>query len=143
MNRRRVLLQTATLGLALIGTSARADDDRIVVIVHKDNPHAVDKAYVADIYTGRIKGWPDGSPVFSLDQGESEPARATFYRQVIGKSAANMHALWAQNIFAGRGLPPKLATPGGEMKRIVAANRHAIGYITASELDGTVKPLWP
>ena len=50
-------------------------------------------------------------------------------------------ALWAQNIFAGKGLPPKVATPGAEMKRLVATNRNAIGYIRASEVDDTVKVL--
>lgn len=142
-NRRRALRQGIALCLAAFTcATSLANGDDIVVIVHKDNPHRIEKSYVADIYTGRAKGWPDGSPVFSLDQGEAEAARADFYRQVLGKSVANMQALWAQNIFAGRGLPPKLATPAAEMKRIVAANKHAIGYIRVSELDDSVKPLW-
>lgn len=132
-----VLVLAAAVLVAPVGA---AED--IVVIVNLGNPHTVDRAYVAGIYTGRTKGWPDGSPVFSLDLGEAEPERQTFYQTVVGKSLAHMSALWAQNIFAGRGLPPKLATPGAEMKRIVAANRHAIGYIKASELDDTVKVLW-
>jgi ABC-type phosphate transport system substrate-binding protein len=118
-----------------------AQPDDVVVIVHKDNPHVLDARYVADIYTGRVKGWPDGSPVFSLDLGEKSPARELFYRKFVGKSIATMQAVWAQNIFSGKGLPPKLATPGPEMLRIVASNRHAIGYVMASEVDDTVRVL--
>lgn len=135
---RRHLLICAALVLAA-GRAAAADD--MVVIVHKDNPHPVDKAYVIGIYTGRIKGWPDGSPVFPLDQGESSAARSDFYVSVIGRSLANVQALWAQSIFSGKGLPPKVASPSAEMKRIVSTNRNSIGYIRASEVDDSIKVL--
>ena len=45
-----------------------ASADQVVVIVNKDNPNHVDRAFVLRIYTGAVKGWPDGSPVFALDQ---------------------------------------------------------------------------
>lgn len=137
---RRLLSRVLAVAALSHAACAFAADD-IVVIIHKDNPHAVDKDYVVAIYTGRTKGWPDGSPVFPLDQGESSTARTAFYASVVGRSQANMQALWAQNIFAGKGLPPKVATPDAEMKRIVSTNRNAIGYIRASEVDGTVKVL--
>ena len=141
MNPTRRLLTLITASSAMLAASGVRAADDVVVIVNKDIPHIVDKDYVAGIYTGRIKGWPDGSPVFPLDQGESSTARAEFYTTVVGRSQANMQALWAQNIFAGKGLPPKVATPGLEMKKLVATNRNAIGYIRASELDATVKVL--
>ena len=141
MNQARRLLTCLVASAALLVSAGANAADDVVVIVNKDMPHVVDKDYVAGIYTGRIKGWPDGGPVFPLDQGESSPARAEFYATVVGRSQANMQALWAQNIFAGKGLPPKVASPGAEMKRIVATNRNAIGYIRASEVDDTVKVL--
>jgi hypothetical protein len=36
-------------------------------------------------------------------------------------------------------MPPKVTAEDGEMKRIVAANRNAIGYIRASQIDKTVR----
>jgi ABC-type phosphate transport system substrate-binding protein len=141
MNRARRLLNCLIGSSALLISAGALAADDVVVIVNKDTPHLVDRDYVAGIYTGRIKGWPDGSPAFPLDQGESSPARAEFYAKVVGRSQANMQALWAQNIFAGKGLPPKVASPGAEMKRLVSTNRNAIGYILASEVDGTVKVL--
>jgi ABC-type phosphate transport system substrate-binding protein len=141
MNRAQRLLACLIATLAmLVPTGVRAAD-LVVVIINKDIAPAVDKEYVAGIYTGRIKGWPDGSPVFPLDQGESSAARAEFYATVVGRSQTNMQALWAQNIFSGKGLPPKIVSQGAEMKRLVATNRNAIGYILASEVDDTVKVL--
>ncbi len=92
-------------GLALVlacGTSpARADE--VVVIVNKDNPHIVDNQYVARLYTGAIKGWPDGSPAFPVDQMEGSDARAVFYATVVGKSQATMRAIWQQTSSAAMG----------------------------------------
>lgn len=135
-------LQGAVRGLLLclgmvLGAAAHADD--VVVIVHKDNTSQIDAAYVAQIYTGTLKGWPDGTPVFALDQLEDTPARRQFYTQIVGKSAAAMKAIWSQNIFAGKGLPPKVASPDAEMKRLVATNRNAIGYVLATQVDASVR----
>jgi ABC-type phosphate transport system substrate-binding protein len=113
--------------------------DEVVVIVHKDNPNQIDAAYVAQLYTGVLKGWPDGTPVFTLDQMEDTPARKLFYAQIVGKSAAAMKAIWSQNIFAGKGLPPKIASPDSEMKRLVATNRNAIGYVLSTQVDASVR----
>ena len=123
--------------LAFTATAARADE--VVMIVNKDNPNVVDKQYIARLYTGAIKGWPDGSPAFPVDQMEDSEARAVFYATVVGKSPASMRAIWQQNIFSGNGLPPKIASPDAAMKRLVATNRNAIGYILLSQLDASVK----
>jgi len=144
MKTRRVwaLLLVLLTALALLDPlNAVAADEAVVVIIHKDNPHAIDRNYLVAIYTGRLKGWPDGSPVFPLDQSDGTSVREAFYLQFIGRTAANMQAVWAQNIFSGKGLPPKIASPDSEMKRIVSTNRNAIGYIRASEVDDTVRVL--
>jgi len=133
------LLALLVAAMLLNPLKAGAADDAVVVIIHKDNPHAIDRNYLVAIYTGRLKGWPDGSPVFPLDQSDGAGARETFYLHFVGRTVANMQAVWAQNIFSGKGLPPKIAAPDSEMKRIVAANRNAIGYIRASEVDDTVR----
>lgn len=116
-----------------------AHDDRVVVIVNKDNTNPIKHALVVKIYTGAAKGWPDGTPVFALDQDDNSPTRAYFYAKVIGKSRAAIRAIWAQNIFAGKGLPPKLVNPDAEMKKLVRSNKHAIGYIRASSVDDSIR----
>ena len=111
----------------------------VVVIVNKNNSNTVDKAFVVKIYTGEAKNWPDGGTVLALDQGEDNPIRADFNSSVLNKNVGNMKALWAQNIFSGKGLPPKVVDPDAEVKKIVSTNKNAIGYIKASSADDTVK----
>ena len=127
---------TLLAGAALSMSASAAD---VVVIVNKANANAVDKALVAKIYTGVTKSWPDGGPVFPLDQDEDSPIRGDFNSSVLGKSTSNMKALWAQIIFSGKGLPPKIANPDAEVKKVVSTNKNAIGYIRASSVDDTIK----
>ena len=127
------------LALALAFMTPAAHAEEVVMIVNNDNPNVVDKQYIARLYTGAIKGWPDGSPAFPVDQMPDSEARAVFYASVVGKSPATMRAIWQQNIFSGNGLPPKIASPDAAMKRLVATNRNAIGYILASQVDASVK----
>lgn len=134
---RRWAMQAA-LVLVLAAPPALAADE-IAIIVHKDNPAVIDTVYVTRIYTGLLKGWPDGSPVFPLDQSDDAPARRVFYARLVGKSPAAMKAIWSQNIFTGKGLPPKVASPDAEMMRIVSTNRNAIGYMLASQVDASVR----
>lgn len=128
---------TALLLGALLNAPAQADD--VVVIVNKDNTNPINRALVVKIYTGAARGWPDGTPIFALDQDDDSPIRADFYANVIGKSRAIVKAIWAQNIFSGKGLPPKIVNPDNAMKKLVSGNTSAIGYIRASSVDDSVK----
>lgn len=122
---------------AALSFSAGAED--LVVVVNKANANAVDKAFVLKVYMGQAKNWPDGEPVFALDQSERNPIRSEFNSKILSKSNGNMKALWAQNIFSGKGLPPKVVDLDTEVKKIVSTNKNAIGYIKASSSDDTVK----
>jgi ABC-type phosphate transport system substrate-binding protein len=139
---RRLSWPLALLLCVLAAPSVRAADE-IVVIVNKDNPQTIDRAYVQRIYTGVSKAWPDGSPVFPLDQDQGGEVRENFCQEWLGRSGAAVAAIWAQNIFTGKALPPKIVAPDERMKKIVATNRNAIGYIRRSSLDNTVKVLLP
>ncbi len=113
--------------------------DSIVVIMNRDNSNIVDLAYINKIYSGALKAWPDGSPVFALDLAEESDLRSQFSTQVLNRSVANMRAIWSQNIFTGKGFPPKVVSLDTEMRRLVATNRNAVGYIRSSQLDASVK----
>lgn len=123
--------------LLTLGGHARAGD--VAVIVNKENNTSIDKETVAKIYTGDLKSWKDGTPVMAVDQSETSPVRASFSADVLGKTVANVKALWAQMIFSGKALPPKLAATDDDVKKVVTANKGAIGYIKPSSVDDSVK----
>lgn len=135
------LLLLSLLVLAGGAGSAQAATDDIVVIVNKNNPNVVNHGFVLNVYTGAIRGWPDGSPVVLLDQFANSDTRNAFAQGVLGKTPATISAIWAQHIFTGKGLPPKTVGADAEMKRFVGAHRNAIGYIRRSELDDSVRAI--
>jgi ABC-type phosphate transport system substrate-binding protein len=126
------------LTMALIlGGAAQAGD--FVVIVNKANSAAVDKTTVAKIYTGEVKSWSDGTSVMAFDLPEDNPQRASFDTDVVGKSTSSLKALWAQLTFSGKALPPRSAPSDDEVKKLVAANKGAVGYIKPGSVDDSVK----
>ena len=139
----RQLRQAVAWSFVVLSIAAPVDvfADDIVIIVNRDNMNVVDAAFVQRVYVGTVKGWPDGTKVTVLDQPEGSDAREAFCASVLKKSVTNVKAIWSQNIFTGKGLPPKVTSPDEAIKQAVAANIGAIGYIHASQLDATVKVL--
>ena len=134
---------TISLAAALIfGGTGAALAEEMVVIVNKANDNAVDKSLIAKIYTGEAKLWAGGGTIVSYDLPEDNPIRAIFCTSTVGKSVGNMKALWAQNLFSGKALPPKGASSDDEVKKAVSGNKNAIGYISASSLDASVKAVF-
>lgn len=119
--------------------SVRSQGTEVVVIVHPTNPHPLDRALVQRLYTGVLRAWPDGSPAFLLDLPAEHETRAAFSQQWLARSVANVHTLWTQNVFTGKGLPPRITSMEVEMRRLVATNRNAIGYVAAALTDNSVK----
>jgi ABC-type phosphate transport system substrate-binding protein len=133
---RVVSLALMALITVLPGVALSAD---FVVIVNKANTVAVDKTVVAKIYQGELKSWPDGTPAAPIDLPEDSPSRAAFSNDVVGKTVANLKALWAQMIFSGKALPPKVVAGDDDVKKAVSAAKGGVGYIKASAVDDTVK----
>lgn len=132
------LLATAAIVTATL-SPALAND--VVVIVNKDNAGAVDKAFIAKAFTGEARSWPDGGTVTLYDLGDDNPTRAAFYSTFVGRSAAQVKAAWAQLVFSGKATPPKVVDGDAEVKKAVAANKLAVGYIKPSSVDDSVKVL--
>jgi ABC-type phosphate transport system substrate-binding protein len=130
-----------SLSLALLACafSTVAFADGVVVIVNKSNTNPVDKGLVAKIYTGESRIWDGGGSITAYDLPEDNLLREDFDGAIVGKSEAALKKLWGQNVVTGKALPPKVAASDEDVKRAVAANKNAIGYIQASKLDDSVK----
>jgi ABC-type phosphate transport system substrate-binding protein len=81
------------------------------------------------------------STALLLDPLEGGAAREAFYSQVAGKSASQVKAAWSRLMFSGKGTPPKELGSSAEVKKMIASNPNAIGYIEKSAVDGSVKVL--
>jgi len=136
ITKKQLAMGALVVGLAA-SMSAQAGD--VVVIVNKANANALDKDFLIKAYSGDVKNWPDGSTLQLIDQGEENPIRAEFDSAFLGKQLSKMKITWAKNTFTGKALPPKVVDGDDAVKKAVAGNKDAIGYIGASSADSTVK----
>ncbi len=137
---RRLLGVIAALALFAAAAGARAEDV-VPVVSAKSAITSLKAAQVADIFLGKTNRFPDGTPAVPIDLSEEAPERERFYSQYTGKSPAQVKAYWSKIIFTGRGQPPRQAASGREMRKLVAENPNAIGYIDPSLVDSSVRVL--
>jgi hypothetical protein len=139
MNNTKKILQAALVGIAL-GLCASVCNAELVVIVSAKSPvGSVSENDVADIYLGRTSQLPGGGDVVPIDLASDSASRNAFYREVVGKSSAQLRAYWSKLIFTGRGQPPREVADAAAMKKLVANGTNTIGYIEKSDLDASVK----
>src|SRR5690606_26631127 len=112
----------------------------LVVITHSDSAiHTLSREQVSRIFLGRLKLLPTGARVTVAEVG---PLRERFYRRLIGRDIAELHAYWARVQFAGRPEPRLRLASGKDARAAVLAERSVIGYIDADMLGPRAKVLF-
>jgi len=125
-----------------LGPNAGAATAEVVAVVSAKNPvTALSKNQIVDIFLGKVSRFPDGGQAVPIDQAEGSAARDEFYTKFSGKSPAQLKAHWSKIIFTGRGQPPREVSNGIEVKKFIARNPDAIGYIESDLVDDSVKVL--
>ena len=74
-----------------------------------------------------------------FDLPPSATDRDAFYKKATARDASQIKALWARIQFTGLGQPPKELPDDAAVKKAVAADPKAVGYINKSSADNTVK----
>lgn len=111
----------------------------VAVVSAKSAIIGLSKEQVADIFLGRSSRYPNGDLAVPIDQVEGSPARDEFYAKYAGKLPAQVKAYWSKVIFTGRGQPPPEVATDIEVKKRVANDPNAIGYIEQSAVDASVR----
>lgn len=96
---------------------------------------------VGNIFLSKADSLPGGVPLQPVDQTETSPTREAFYKAINNKDSVQMKAYWARLIFTGKAKPPAVVGQDAEVKQHVAKNPNAIGYISKSSVDSSVKVL--
>lgn len=125
------------IALAALAIPVRAE---LVVIVNPKNPAASMSAeQVAQVFLGRSTSFPGGAAATPLDQKEGVAVRDEFYTKVADKNPGQVKAYWAKQMFSGNGSPPRELGSSADVKRAVAADPSAIGYVEKGTVDSSVK----
>ncbi len=129
-------------GFALVsalGLSGMAQAQVAVIVNPKSATATMTADQVSAIFLGKSNTLPGGAAAQATDLPESAAAREQFYSKVTGKQAAQVKAAWSRLVFSGKATPPKELATAADVKKFVAANPDAIGYIEKSAVDASVK----
>jgi len=120
--------------MAALGAVALPASAEVVVIVSQKNPASrMFSEQASQFFLGK-------SNLFTpVDLPESSAVRAEFYKKMADKDTAQVKALWSKLVFTGKATAPKEYASAAEVKKAVAADPKAIGYIEKSAVDDTVK----
>ena len=129
------LAVAAGLCAAAVGAFAQV----AVVVNPKSSLATMTADQVSGIFLGKSNTLPSGGTAMPTDLPDSAAARELFYTKVTGKSTAQVKAAWSRLVFSGKATPPKELASSAEVKKFVAANPDAIGYIEKSAVDSSVK----
>lgn len=128
---KRVAAGLSGLALAMLAVApARAE---IVIIVSSHASQSPQVAQVCQAYLGKTKA---PTPV---NFTEKNPLRDEFYAKACKKDPAQVQAIWGKLLFTGTGTPPAEVDSAAAMKKAVAADTNAVGYLDKKDLDASVK----
>ena len=128
----------ACLALLLPPVRATADEPVVVaVVVHPARNERLDRRDVGRIFLRMRRFWNDGSPIVPINLEADSPLRAIFTARALDLGPERLAAYWNEQYFHGI-FPPTVLSSAAAVKRYVASDPHAIGYIDARDVDDTV-----
>ena len=135
----RLLGWSLALGLAMSAALAQ-DDGRLAVIVHPARAVELSLDQVAQIYLRRKQHWDDGDLIVPLNLAANVPLRTRFSRRVLRQTETRLADYWNRRYFDGV-MPPATLASTAAVRRYVAADRRAIGYVPEAEVDDSVRAI--
>ena len=125
---------TTLLAGVLAAAALPAAAETVVIVSAKNPASRMFSEQAAQFFLGK-------STMFTpIDQAEGSAIRNDFYKKVTDKDAGQVKAIWSKLVFTGKATAePKEFKSNAEVKKAVADDPKAIGYIDKSAVDDTVK----
>lgn len=125
--------------LALLSLAFSAQAEVVVVVSSKSSVTSLTAEQTAKIFLGKVVTFPNEHAAFPIDQPEGSAVRDEFYSKVTHKNSSQLTAYWAKIIFTGEGRPPQLIAGDMAVRKAIANNPNAIGYIDKSAVNHSVR----
>lgn len=111
----------------------------VAVIVNPNNNNELNTAQIKKIFLGKINTFPDGSKAIPFDLAKGQKPREMFLQKVLKRNESSLNSYWIRMLFSSKGKQPTMMDNDEAIKFIVANNIHAIGYISTTNIDATIK----
>jgi hypothetical protein len=140
---RNMLLRLCAVIVMCVSTSgAIGNQGRLAIIVHPGNPvTALSQADVMRLFLGKTRAFPNQTPASPVSLAAGNQIRSEFDTLILNKTTNQVRAYWAQQIFTGRGTPPRELGSEADILSHVAKHTDAVGYVSAGQVSSAVKPV--
>lgn len=126
----RLLLAAALLPCPFLPAQAE-----IVVVMSARSPiNVLSRDEIINIFMGRYRHLPDGTPAIPLDAPLDSEERKLFYRRLLNRSPEEINVYWARLVFSGRTRPPHQVAGTQAMIAELAEHPQMVGYIERKQL---------
>jgi len=121
-----------SIGSLVLLSMSVAVNAQVAVVMNLGAP-GLSKEQVANIYLGRSF---DFKPI---DLPEGSSVKEQFYKKATDRDLSQVKATWSRIVFSGKGQAPKELPDAAAIKKAVASDPKAVGYIDKASVDGSVK----
>lgn len=112
---------------------------QVAVIANKSVPaNQLKKSDLIDIYSGEVRYWSNGDPIYVFDLETEIEIRDEFYN-LIGRSSTRMKSIWMKKLLLGEGDPPKEFSSQELLINKIASTKGAIGFVAVNKVTNEVK----
>ena len=101
----------------------------LAVICHPSKKGTFSQDDVKSMYSGRKQSG-------TLVDQSSSAVRGDFYQKLLGKTDAQMKAIWNEIIFAG-GAAPRVEKDDNAVVQYVSEHEDAVGYVNSDKADAS------
>lgn len=123
---------------ALFGDANPSLTQDIVVIVNGARTAELGAEEIAQIYLKKRRFWGDGTPILPVNRNADADTRSAFDRAIFGDLQRRLPVYWNRAYFQGV-LPPLTLASDEAVRRFVATEPRAIGYVRADAVDDSVR----
>ena len=136
----RFFLLSIALLLVILPELLPAEQMLAVIVSASSTPDPPSKEDLARIYRRQKLLWADHTRIVPVNLPADHPLRRSFSRLVLGALPEELDAYWNAQYFHGI-TPPYVLTSEEAVLRFVATTPGAIGYVSATAVNGQVSVL--
>jgi ABC-type phosphate transport system substrate-binding protein len=127
--------------IVLVLIAAASAQAQVVVIANKSvSESSISSGKLNDIYSLRTKTWSSGKEIVPVTLKSDNEITKKFF-SAFGKSLMEMKKLWMKIQLTGEGQPPAGVGSEDDVISKVASTPGAIGFVSASKVNASVKVL--
>lgn len=119
-----------------------AGDNPVIVVNSAISPQfSLSPNTLNAIFGMRLRKWDDGSVIKVFVLPDSDPLHVAFSKNILRVFPYQLRSAWDRLVFSGTGEEPIKVDSEQKMRESVSSTPGAIGYLSGSMVDSTVKPL--